>query len=180
MTRIRTWVIAATTRGTNHYTITAAGWRTLSLLPGGVLTLPVGCTRSPERFVKSVGSPYLRGGGLCSPLPTNWRDDGRLESAHAATADSVRSTRSPSPTPEPWHSPLLHTLTPSVAVVAEWLRRLTRNQFPSGSVGSSPTDCGIQFLALARRATHPGHRLPAPTLTPSAPTPQLPKTTRGV
>lgn len=27
------------------------------------------------------------------------------------------------------------------AVVAEWLRRLTRNQIPSGSVGSSPTDC---------------------------------------
>ena len=26
------------------------------------------------------------------------------------------------------------------AVVAEWLRRLTRNQFPSGSVGSNPTD----------------------------------------
>ena len=28
-----------------------------------------------------------------------------------------------------------------VAVVAEWLRRLTRNQFPSGSAGSSPADC---------------------------------------
>ena len=27
------------------------------------------------------------------------------------------------------------------AVVAEWLRRLTRNQFPSGSVGSNPTNC---------------------------------------
>ena len=27
------------------------------------------------------------------------------------------------------------------AVVAERLRRLTRNQFPSGSVGSSPTNC---------------------------------------
>ena len=27
------------------------------------------------------------------------------------------------------------------AVVAEWLRRLTRNQFPSGSIGSNPTDC---------------------------------------
>ena len=33
------------------------------------------------------------------------------------------------------------------AVVAEWLRRLTRNQFPSGSVGSNPTDCEI-FSAL--------------------------------
>ena len=26
------------------------------------------------------------------------------------------------------------------AVVAEWLRRLTRNQIPSGSAGSSPAD----------------------------------------
>ena len=31
------------------------------------------------------------------------------------------------------------------AVVAEWLRRLTRNQFPSGSVGSNPTDCDKNF-----------------------------------
>jgi hypothetical protein len=36
----------------------------------------------------------------------------------------------------------------SIAVVAEWLRRLTRkleklrNQIPSGSVGSNPTNCG--------------------------------------
>ena len=29
------------------------------------------------------------------------------------------------------------------AVVAEWLRRLTRNEFPSGSVGSNPTNCDI-------------------------------------
>ena len=36
----------------------------------------------------------------------------------------------------------------SSAVVAEWLRRLTRNQIPSGSVGSNPADCGI-FLATA-------------------------------
>ena len=37
------------------------------------------------------------------------------------------------------------------AVVAEWLRRLTRNQIPSGSVGSNPTDCarffGIFFMS---------------------------------
>ena len=33
----------------------------------------------------------------------------------------------------------------SQAVVAEWLRRLTRNQFPSGSVGSNPTDCELFF-----------------------------------
>ena len=32
------------------------------------------------------------------------------------------------------------------AVVAEWLRRLTRNQFPSGSVGSNPTNCVKDFL----------------------------------
>ena len=31
------------------------------------------------------------------------------------------------------------------AVVAEWLRRLTRNQFPSGSAGSNPADCEIFF-----------------------------------
>ena len=30
--------------------------------------------------------------------------------------------------------------------MAEWLRRLTRNQIPSGSVGSNPTDCA-RFLA---------------------------------
>lgn|SRR6056300_722678 len=35
-----------------------------------------------------------------------------------------------------------YILSPSCrAVVAEWLRRLTRNQIPSGSVGSNPTDC---------------------------------------
>ena len=28
-----------------------------------------------------------------------------------------------------------------IADVAEWLRRLTRNQIPSGSVGSNPTIC---------------------------------------
>ena len=32
------------------------------------------------------------------------------------------------------------------AVVAEWLRRLTRNQIPSGSVGSNPTDCEFFFF----------------------------------
>ena len=37
----------------------------------------------------------------------------------------------------------LHT-----AVVAEWLRRLTRNQFPSGSVGSNPTDCENFFVCV--------------------------------
>ena len=30
----------------------------------------------------------------------------------------------------------------TTAVVAERLRRLTRNQIPSGSVGSNPTNCG--------------------------------------
>ena len=30
--------------------------------------------------------------------------------------------------------------------MAEWLRRLTRNQIPSGSVGSNPTDCVKYFF----------------------------------
>lgn len=30
--------------------------------------------------------------------------------------------------------------------MAEWLRRLTRNQIPSGSVGSNPTDCEKQVF----------------------------------
>ena len=34
------------------------------------------------------------------------------------------------------------------AVVAEWLRRLTRNQFPSGSVGSNPTGCDMFLVQL--------------------------------
>ena len=29
--------------------------------------------------------------------------------------------------------------------MAEWLRRLTRNQFPSGSAGSNPADCELIF-----------------------------------
>jgi hypothetical protein len=36
----------------------------------------------------------------------------------------------------------------SKAVVAEWLRRLTRNQFPSGSAGSNPADCDTIFSSL--------------------------------
>ena len=34
------------------------------------------------------------------------------------------------------------------AVVAEWLRRLTRNQIPSGSAGSNPADCELSFAKL--------------------------------
>ena len=34
------------------------------------------------------------------------------------------------------------------AVVAERLRRLTRNQFPSGSAGSNPADCDIHVKEL--------------------------------
>ncbi len=37
------------------------------------------------------------------------------------------------------------------AVVAERLRRLTRNQIPSGSVGSNPTDCEKVFLINCER-----------------------------
>ncbi len=33
-----------------------------------------------------------------------------------------------------------------VAVVAEWLRHLTRNQIPSGSAGSNPADFGTTFM----------------------------------
>ena len=33
------------------------------------------------------------------------------------------------------------------AVVAEWLRRLTRNQIPSGSAGSNPADCVMPTFA---------------------------------
>ena len=32
--------------------------------------------------------------------------------------------------------------------MAEWLRRLTRNQIPSGSVGSNPTDREGNFLLI--------------------------------
>ena len=38
--------------------------------------------------------------------------------------------------------------------MAEWLRRLTRNQFPSGSVGSNPTDCESRYLSHAKRALY--------------------------
>ena len=44
-----------------------------------------------------------------------------------------------------WSAQIKETILPRAqmwAVVAEWLRRLTRNEFPSGSVGSNPTDCG--------------------------------------
>jgi hypothetical protein len=38
---------------------------------------------------------------------------------------------------------LIFSVLATKAVVAERLRRLTRNQIPSGSVGSNPTDCEI-------------------------------------
>ena len=41
-----------------------------------------------------------------------------------------------------WHSAT------NQADVAEWLRRLTRNQFPSGSVGSNPTICAAFCYSL--------------------------------
>ena len=46
--------------------------------------------------------------------------------------------------------------------MAEWLRRLTRNQFPSGSAGSNPADCenfSFDFLTIVtRKLSHsPGH-----------------------
>ena len=44
-----------------------------------------------------------------------------------------------------FHKPAKYEQINNKAVVAEWLRRLTRNQIPSGSVGSNPTDCGKHF-----------------------------------
>ena len=40
----------------------------------------------------------------------------------------------------------LKTLVKSVAVVAEWLRRLTRNQLRSPCTGSNPVNCALFFL----------------------------------
>ena len=40
------------------------------------------------------------------------------------------------------------------AVVAEWLRRLTRNQFPSGSVGSNPTNCDHGWIFVFVSSSH--------------------------
>ena len=37
--------------------------------------------------------------------------------------------------------------------MAEWLRRLTRNQIPSGSVGSNPTDC-VQLIFALQHCSH--------------------------
>ena len=46
------------------------------------------------------------------------------------------------------------------AAVAEWLRRLTRNQIPSGSVGSNPTGCEHFFFHPRNLylIQHPSHR----------------------
>merc|ERR1712033_156913 len=40
----------------------------------------------------------------------------------------------------------LKTVIISVAVVAEWLRRLTRNQLRSPCTGSNPVNCAIFFI----------------------------------
>ena len=45
------------------------------------------------------------------------------------------------------------------AVVAERLRRLTRNQIPSWSVGSNPTDRAQRFVSLPETSTFTLHRL---------------------
>ena len=45
---------------------------------------------------------------------------------------------------------LSRNITVYAAVVAEWLRRLTRNQIPSGSAGSNPADC--EFFSRIVRA----------------------------
>ncbi|KAK6641879.1 hypothetical protein RUM44_013599 [Polyplax serrata] len=48
------------------------------------------------------------------------------------------------------------------AVVAEWLRRLTRNQIPSGSVGSNPTDCETALATAFRHGRTSGPLPEAP------------------
>ena len=53
-----------------------------------------------------------------------------------------------------FHKPAKYEQINNKAVVAEWLRRLTRNQIPSGSVGSNPTDCEAYFNLFPI-----GHRL---------------------
>ena len=42
--------------------------------------------------------------------------------------------------------PALYPIGASRTVVAEWLRRLTRNQLPSGSAGSNPANCEYFFF----------------------------------
>ena len=44
----------------------------------------------------------------------------------------------------------LKTLVKSVAVVAEWLRRLTRNQLRSPCTGSNPVNCAFFFARSCR------------------------------
>ena len=39
----------------------------------------------------------------------------------------------------------------TAAVVAEWLRRLTRNQIPSGSAGSNPADCENFYFRIYKK-----------------------------
>ena len=48
------------------------------------------------------------------------------------------------------------------ADVAEWLRRLTRNQIPSGSVGSNPA-VGDVFLFVAFRTENESAKTIRPT-----------------
>ena len=60
-----------------------------------------------------------------------------------------------------------------LADVAEWLRRLTRNQFPSWSVGSNPTICVMislffqfnrdLFAAIVKNSTIFNQKEPLPS-----------------
>ena len=86
VTRIRTWVIAATTQGTNHYTITAK-----------LRTCWARRVSSFQYMYRQIKICQL----LTTPLAVSWSSLTR--------------------------------------------RRLTRNQIPSGSVGSNPTDCARFF-----------------------------------
>ena len=194
VTRIRTWVIAATTQGTNHYTITATRSHALAPLSD---TSP--CAASTRPTDSHPPSEPERGGGRRlhhdpDAQHARWTRAHRLapfgacatdctdESAPSATAavtccPFAGSAHTPSPAvlmvlcappPSPWHGHLTQRQ-PAGAVVAEWLRRLTRNQFPSGSVGSSPTDCGTLLRFALLRVT-----VCAPTRSSQFPTIRLP------
>ena len=76
--------------------------------------------------------------------PTIWYDRTRLDQNYILYFCHMNdSTLSSESDQQIWAKDVAGTS--SSAVVAEWLRRLTRNQFPSGSAGSNPADCDNKF-----------------------------------
>ena len=141
VTRIRTWVIAATTQGTNHYTITA---KLRTFWDGHVSSfqymqwqMNLFLNFSPQlgRYHAAVVAEWLR------RLTRNQIPSGSVGSN---PTDCARFYSIFSYVPPEKGSRFLENS--HLAVVAEWLRRLTRNQIPSGSVGSSPTNCDEYFV----------------------------------